>query len=217
MDDAGKASELQEELPAGPYYQRAISGSQIHQGEILRNVWEWVPEYDDTGLPTEVKPNRSLLALVVTQECDLTQDYRSRADNLLETTELKSVLLCPAQDAEVLRDTHSITSKRWSTVRDNKDERYHYLSHVASLQDIATEGHPAMLVDFKSFFTVRTAELYRQLSNQEEQSAKWFVRLGCPWREHLQVRFAAYVARVGLPLDHFVQESRRHLLKEIGK
>ena len=34
---------------ASSYYSRPKDGDQLHQGELLRQVWEWVARYDNEG------------------------------------------------------------------------------------------------------------------------------------------------------------------------
>lgn len=199
--------------PASPIYSLPVAEDQLHQGEILRDIWEWVAEYDETGAVVGARPKRHPLAVLLTQECDLAQDFRVRKEELRAETDLKSLLFCPAWKADDLRNQRDdIDSKFWKIVRQNKAERYHYLAEVVAASDARGEGYDPMLVDFKSFFSVRTIEVYRQLRNDAEDSAASFCVLGCPWREHLQGRFASYLARVGLPLDHFVPVNRRPAL-----
>ena len=197
------------ESVAPGYYDRPKQGDYLHQGQLLCQVWEWVVKYDGEGKPIGTEPRVHELAVIVTQECDLTQDFGDRKDNAWVETNLLSVLLCPALPAEELRLQHEISRKRWEIVRSNGAERYQYLAGVPTEADAAAIGREPMLVDFKSFFTVRTVELYRQIRATDEDSAALFTVLKVPWREHLQQRFASYQARVGLPLDHFIPESRR--------
>ena len=191
------------------YYSRPEKGGYLHQGQLLRRVWEWVAKYDGDGKPIRAEARVRKLAVIVTQECDLTQDFGIRKDNAWAETDLLSVLLCPALPAEELRSRHEITRKRWEVVRSNGAERYQYLAGVPTESDAEATGHDPMLVDFKSYFAVRTVELYRQIRTANEKSASLFTVLNVPWREHIQQRFAVYQSRVGLPLDHFIPESRR--------
>ncbi len=199
----------QGEPVASRYYCLPEEGDYLHQGQLLRRVWQWVAKYDGDGKPVGAEAGAHKLAVIVTQECDLTQDFGNRKDNAWVETDLLNVLLCPALPAEELRLQHEIKRKRWEIVRSNGAERYQYLAEVPDEADAAAIGHDPMLVDFKSYFTVRTVELYRQIRATDEDSAALFTVLNVPWREHLQQRFASYQARVGLPLDHFVPESRR--------
>ena len=66
--------ELQTEHPTthgashdSPYYSRPEIGGQLHQGELLRNVWEWDTEYDKAGKPIGARPRIHRLAVILTQ------------------------------------------------------------------------------------------------------------------------------------------------------
>lgn len=199
---------------ASCYYSRPTQNDYLHQGQLLRQVWEWVATYDDMGKIAGAGPRLHKLAVIVTQECDLAQDFRRRkADPVIET-ELLSVLMCPARPAEEAREERrkELNTEFWKIVRSNSAERYHYLAEVPTDADAMARGHSPILVDFKSYFAVRTVELYRQIRASEEDSATLFTILNTPWREHLQQRFMNYHARIGLPRDHFVPESRRNEL-----
>jgi hypothetical protein len=181
---------------------------------VLRRVWEWVARYDDEGRAIGAKARAHELAVIVTQECDLEGDSRKRAEDPMAETDLPSVLLCHAKAVtgdvrDHLREHCGVKGERWRFVRSNSDPRFQYLAEVHREEDAADVGSAAMLVDFKSFFTVRTEELYRQLRTAAEESAARFTILNCPWREHLQQRFTSYLSRVGLQRDHFVPEGRR--------
>ncbi len=210
MGEAQEDNGASQGVPAASsYYCRPEEGDYLHQGQLLRRVWEWVAKYDADGKPVGAVARANKLAVIVSQECDLEQDFRNRRDKPMVVTDLWSVLLCLADPAEKLRLQHGITTRRWELVRSNKAERYQYLAEVPTEADATAKGHGPMLVDFKSYFAVRTVELYRQIRATDEDSAALFTILNVPWREHLQQRFASYQARVGLPRDHFVAEHRR--------
>lgn len=190
-------------------YSPSEVGGRLYQGELLCGVREWVPVYRSDGSVDGVGPIAHVLSVVLAQDCDLEQDWRHREQNPLETTELRNALFCPAWPADELREQHSISSKFWNQVRQNGAERYHYLGEIAVDADHAREGLPAMLVDFKSLFSVRTVDVYRQLRMETDPPLRRRARLNSPWREHLQFRFFAFQCRIGLPLDHFVPEGRQ--------
>ena len=208
--------QAQDVNPASPpsllrIYRPTRAEERLFQGEVIERILEWVPKYD-TANPDQVigaEPRVLKLALIMNQDCDLAQDWGKRQTDLRTVTDLRSVLLCLAWPAEELRQSQHLTTRRWETVRQNKDERYAYLAEISRDVDAAGDGHGAILLDFSSFFTVRTVELYRQLRDTSADAPRRRCRLETPWREHLQFRFAAYQARIGLPRDHFVPEGRR--------
>jgi len=196
--------------PSAPGIYRPVAlNERLYQGEILERAIEWVPKYDDASPDhvVGVEPRLHRLAIVMIQECDLAQDWSRRTSEVRIVTELTCVLLCPAFPADELRTAQDINNKRWEPIRANKNERYQYLAEVPKELDGISEGHAALLIDFKSVFAVRTIELYRQLRMTGAPRRR--CRLETPWAEHLQSRFAAYQARIGLPRDHFVPENRR--------
>jgi len=211
------AGELPEDTRAGcppdvpEIYRPVRSGDRLFQGEFLERILEWVPKYDDAGADQVVgaEPRLQELAVILTQDCDLERDWRERQKSPHAVTDLRSLLVCPARPSDELRDGQKLPSRRWELVRQNKDERYAYLAEIPREVDGAGEGHAALLLDLTNYFTVRTVELYRQLRQTPAQAPRRRCRLETPWREHLQCRFAAYQARIGLPRDHFVPESRQ--------
>ncbi len=198
------------EAEGDPIYSAFRSDERIHQGGLIENVIEWSVAYDEHNQDEAVGAQSTIhrLALVLSQDCDLEQDSKLRRQNP-PSERLSAVLLCPAFPAEELRITEKLNSDRWKVVRQNKEERYAYLADFAKEFDSCGLGHPAILLDLTNYFTVRTSELYRQI---RLQLAKPRCRLETPWREHLQSRFANCIARIGLPHDHFIPESRRESL-----
>ncbi|MBL8962504.1 MAG: hypothetical protein KF787_12140 [Phycisphaeraceae bacterium] len=150
------------------------------------------------------------IAVVVTQDCDLAQDWSKRQAASTAETDLSCVLLCRAVIAEsaFVSDERIKGRDLQKPIRNNKNERYQYLAKVPTAADGAAQGHEALLVDFKSLFTIRTTEIYRQLRAGNSPPRRRF-RLKTPWAEHLQCRFTGYHARIGLPRDHFMPETRR--------
>ncbi|MBE9479589.1 MAG: hypothetical protein IMY80_06440 [Chloroflexi bacterium] len=154
-------------------------------------------------------------AVALSQECDLMQDHNNR--KLLEEAGderdegdkeithdklLPAILMCPAyqtipfKNGEHLnglgRKMEIYSSSRWNIITRNQNPRYHFLAewrpfHVAEL-----------VVDFKHFFTVPTEILRDTYGTQQH----YIARLICPYREDLSQRFAAYLARIGLPTQH---------------
>jgi hypothetical protein len=198
--------------PGVPAIYRAVeNGSRLFQGELVERLIEFIPKYRASA-PDEVEelaPRVRPLAVVVSQDCDLEQDWSRRQKDVRGESDLPCVLLCPALPAEQLRETQKLASDLWKPIRSNKNERYQYLAEVPAQRDQASEGHVALLVDFRSVFTLGTVEIYRQLRSTATEAPRRRFRLETPWAEHLQARYAYYVSRIALPLDHFIPESRK--------
>lgn len=192
-------------------YVQVQADERLFQGEVVERVLEWIPKYADTNQDEVIgaEPRLHRLAIVITQECDLAQDWEKRSANSAIVTDLPNVLFCAAGAAEELRSAQNLHNKLWTPIRSNKNERYQYLAEIPKDLDRAGEGHVAILLDFKSIFAVRTVEIYRQLRSTGENAPRRRCKLATPWAEHLQCRFAAFHARIGLPRDHFIPEIRR--------
>src|SRR5262249_16344710 len=133
----------------------------------------------------------------LSQDCDLLWDYEAVAK--AEPTELNGVLIYELEPAEKARE--KIRGKDiWKRMRQNKDERYHFLEAVPPALDLCGEGLPDMMLDFKRCFSLPAKEIYRQMSQAD--GAKRRCRLEMPYREHLQSRAAFYLQRVTLLLPH---------------
>lgn len=198
--------------PEQSIYRPVRTGNRLFQGEILQDVDEWVPAYDvtDPNLVASVSQARYPFAVVMTQDCDLAQDWLRREALSNAETDLSSVLLCRAAPAESAFASEANLRGRdlQKPIKNNKNERYQYLIGSPVVAGSEVRQHPALLMDFKSVFSVRTSELYRQIRVGAAPVWRGFA-LETPWAEHLQCRFAWYHARIGLPHDHFVPEARR--------
>ena len=174
----------------------------ISQGDVFRDVEciEYVAE--KRGI-LEVSKIILPLVVILTQDCDLEQDarYKDRKGKPPSNhdKQLFSVLVAPLYNAEhVFLGQHLIDlgltmakiNKRTTEGRmlmQNERPRYHYLDFPADVPIVAS------IADFKHYFSVSVAYL-------EKIRPKSFVcRLSELYREDLSQRFAAYLARIGLP------------------
>lgn len=198
-----------------PY--EAASLPDPHQGSFYRDL-----EAAVSGIPS--RPGEGEIAtwvlpyaVVLSQECDLEQDGHGR-NELLETLEqdkkaenvdklVPCVLVCPAWPAEQFHEGQHMerfglrvkrkTSAQYRTIRQNLDPRYHFLTSWRQLQV------PASVIDFKHFFTIPTSTLRAAYGSSEN----YIALLTCPYREDLSQRFAAFLSRVGVPLQHHSLDS----------
>jgi hypothetical protein len=145
------------------------------------------------------------LAIVLSQDCDLEQDYstRNRTRPAIGISDLNnllsSIIFCEVIKASDLRDTGpDMDSKTWKRVKFNKDERYHFLAEVPASADLQGEGLPCLALDFKKYFTIPTDVVYWQVG----LGAKRRCFLVPPYAGHLSARFFSYQSRIALPLDH---------------
>jgi len=179
----------------------------LRQGEILTDVITFHVRnarlYQDDGeyaIEAETHP----YALVLTQDCDLDWDFKARAeypedrrgDNKCQAKLVPNVLLCDLFTSDALRPRIA-GGDIFKRVRGNQDERYHCLPAISLTEDLAGEGLPELIADFKRIFSVLTDELYGYLA----QGARRRAFLQSPHLQHLSTRFGYYCLRVALPDD----------------
>ena len=187
-------------------YVRISSTDPLRQSEILTVILQKRQSLQSFGTEKPVLEEiRHPYAIVITQDCDLEQDFRARKAASAETTTEKSmsdklipnVLLLEAISVIELLGKVSGKDIR-KRIGNNKDERYQVLQKVEPTDDAEGVGVPALGVDFKRMFTVPTDELYLQLGS----NAKRRSYLASPYLEHLAKRFADFQGRVALPEEH---------------
>lgn len=192
--------------PPNPYRVMAPNADQpLRQCEILTNVIQSRRSIESIGGP-EARLVEVVFdyAVILTQDCDLEQDYHVRfpprevvSDKLLD-----NVLLADVRTAD---DTFSRVAnskqKEWDrlNISKNKNERFHFLQKVEPNCDWLQKGLPELVLDFKRCFSVPIDELYRRIELGE--TLRRCVLLG-PYLEHLSSRSAYFLSRVALPSDH---------------
>jgi hypothetical protein len=171
------------------------------QGDILRDleVVEWARITDDGEKQLDLKKRLLPYAIVLSQECDLHQDLQNRSDLAKATQDkyLHSVLLGPAYPAQSVREgkhleklgvkCESLNPVRWNAVRQNNNDRYHFLPAFDPLQV------PDVVLDFKHFLTAPRGILL------EFKPSAYMASLGQLFRDDFSQRFANFLARIALP------------------
>ena len=158
--------------------------AELRQGEILTGVVQY--DFDPVAEQGIAKPHP--FSMVVHQDCDLLWDFK-RAEG--KPPIINSILLVELHvpDKENMAKSNSV----WEQLVKNKQERWHFLhSSTANSKDKL----PDLIADFRRLFTMRPAEIYRQIQKGETQRQ---CVLDVPYREHFQSRFAYYLQRVALP------------------
>lgn len=182
-----------------PVYSASPSPSScLRQGELICNLFELrkapPSESSDEG---RVQFYEHPYAVVISQDCDLEQDWRARTTPG-KGAEIASILLCDLETASVTKATVKKTDT-WNSLQRNNLVRYQFLQKVDPSCDAQQIGIEEMVADFKQYFTIPTSEAYEQL---RDGSAKRRSVLVSPYLEHLCVRFAQYLSRVALPQNH---------------
>lgn len=138
-------------------------------------------------------------SVVLTQECDLEQDYYYRIlDKGDQDKYIPMILMVPAYLAESLRygkhltgygqKMQHINSDDWKKVKNNDNKRYHYLK-IDTYKNV-----PELVVDFKHFFTMSRDIIYNKIMNMSYK-----VSLTILYREELSQRFCSFISRIGIP------------------
>jgi hypothetical protein len=185
---------------------QAPQGRAIRQGDLLSNVRSFQLTHFDGATPHGVARTYTH-AVVVTQDCDLEQDYGARFGDqqVSDDKKLFGVLLCGAyEEAAIKAGTHRAGAKKfgrqeWKPVTQNKEPRYQYLGFVRDTDAV-------LVADFKDYFMVPCDYLYGLL---DEGTSARVAELGSPWRDHLLQRFAGYLMRIGLPTDFLMFQRPR--------
>lgn len=172
----------------------------ISQGDIFRDV-EYIEYVTEKHGIIEVSKIVFPLVVVLTQDCDLEQNarYRGNPTSSSDDKQLFSVLVAPLYNAEhVFLGTHlsnlelnmepiNKSKTPGKTLMQNEKPRYHYLNFPDNIPIVA------QVVDFKHYFSVNVSYVDRI------RGRNFICRISELYRENLSQRFAAYLARIGLP------------------
>lgn len=169
---------------------------EFRQGEILSGVVQHIYVHAEQA----VRPMDHAFAMIVSQDCDLLQDYTGMREE--KPSALNSVLLYEMRLFVELPSFFPTAAERKMKNRicQNNDERFQYLCEVPAELDAEGKGLPELIIDFRKFFALPVGELSRQCALPD--GAKRRTRLADLYREHLQSRLAFYMQRVALPVQH---------------
>jgi hypothetical protein len=184
-------------------YQPSIIDSPLRQGEILSNVIQYKldpstlsPEDTESSLAQQILHS---YAIIVTQDCDLDWDYRSRKSDRPQPSKLlNSVILCEVAMAEEVRysSDNNMNRKEWELVTAQRHERFYFFEKIPVECELEQIGLPELTADFKKVFGIDSATLYRQI---ELGMAKRRALLSSPYLEHFSRRYHNFHGRVALP------------------
>ena len=175
--------------------------SRIRQGDIFRDV-EYIESITEKAGVIEVSKIIFPLVIVLTQDCDLEQDHRFRQPEYTNKTQDKwliSVLVAPLYNAEHFhRGEHLIEIGQkmqvvpWNksdgqNIRNNERPRYHYLEFADDVNVVAS------VADFKHYFSVNVQYL------KKIRKTNFVCCVSDLFREDISLRFANFLARIGLP------------------
>lgn len=178
--------------------------SAVNQCDIYRNV-EFVEYVKEEGNAIEVSKIVFPLVMVLSQACDLQQDYNARK-KAVEGSEsnqdkfLISVIVAPLYNFEEFRQgTHldqlglkmnakgSRSKSTCTSIIKNENKRYHYLQFPEDCELVEC------VMDFKHYFTVTINYLIR-ISDDS-----YVCSIDSLYRELILQRFSNFLSRIGLP------------------
>ncbi len=181
---------------------RIRAQSRISQGDIYKDI-EFIEYVVEKKGDLEVSKIVFPLVVILTQDCDLEQDYKvrwSRDKPNSQDKMLLSVLVAPLYNAEhVYQGEHlgdlgmqmqTIVKNRTHGrfLRQNEIPRYHYLEFPPNINIVPS------VIDFKHYFSVNSKYIKKIKSKQ-------FVCSIPPLhREEISQRFAYFLSRIGLPV-----------------
>lgn len=183
---------------------RQLSDEQIHQGDIFRAV-DYIEHADIIDGHIDISLIRYPYVVVLSQECDLRQDYSQRSAHSEQPLNgdklIRSVIVAPLYNFEHFREGshysnlgYKMTDEYRSPAKtparilmQNNNPRYHYLEFDESIPIVKS------IIDFKHFFTVDISTLYSL------KKANYICSIDVPYRERISQRFANFLSRIGLP------------------
>jgi hypothetical protein len=182
---------------------KAVTGrkARISHCDILRNV-EYIESVTEKDGAIEVTKISFPLVIVLTQDCDLAQDYTFRWSKPKKGNQdkyLLSVLVAPLYNAEHVYNGEQLSNLQMkmaeinrkktpgSNLRNNETPRYHYIDFGPV--------HPIVpsVIDFKHYFSVNVVQLKRHKRDN------FVCRLSPLYREDVGQRFSSFLARIALP------------------
>ena len=176
----------------------------INQCDIFRNV-EFIEYVKEEGNAIEVSKIVFPLAIVLTQACDLQQDYSARKRIIEEQRGnqdkfLISVIAAPIYNFEefrqgthlsqlglIMEDQGRRSRSKCENIIKNENKRYHYLNFPEDVELVES------VIDFKHYFTVTIGYL------QTIRADQYVCSIDILYREFILQRFSNFLSRIGLP------------------
>lgn len=193
-------------------FRRSPSGvdQALRQGEVLANVLalqlklESTSSYEPDSI-YEANPIRHPYAIIVSQDCDLEQDFNYRYGKMgNQRHEMPSVILCQAEDIDefIKSDLYRslFTSRTFvGNFKNNNEFRYHFIQEVPSELSATDQRVPELGIDFKRYFGMPTADIYHRITLGQTQRS---TVLESPYRDHFSQRFYNFNNRIALPEEY---------------
>lgn len=176
--------------------------SRIHQCDVFRNV-PFYETYSEKDGVFQLSVLEFPFAIVLTQECDLEQNSKERANcfdkdvSIIKHDKFLVSLLCaPLYNAEHLFSGEHLSllsmssekknSEQRNYIKSNREPRYHYIEFEDSSEIVPS------VIDFKHYFSLSLQYLEDNMNNR-------LCSIKPIFREAISQRFSNYLSRIGLP------------------
>lgn len=175
----------------------------VSQGDIIKDI-EFIEYAIEKGGNIEISKIRFPLVIVLTQDCDLSQDYMFRKSDPPKSTQdkqLMSVLVAPIYNVEHFYEGSHLSEiglkmesfeRRPDKTKNklfikNEIPRYHYLKFPENIPLVES------VIDFKHYFSVNVKYI------EELKKTNFVGKVSELYREDISHRFSGFLARIGLP------------------
>ncbi|MFI3214822.1 MAG: hypothetical protein R3Y24_16035 [Eubacteriales bacterium] len=176
----------------------------VNQCDVFRNI-EFIESVKEDGNVIEVSKINFPLAIVLTQACDLQQDFSSRkriqeSKNGNHDKYLISVIVAPIYNVEDFRlgehleqlglkmeGKGSRNKSLCGGIIKNENKRFHFLKFTDDVAIVES------VIDFKHYFSVTVNYL------NETYDKKYVCSVDSLYRELISQRFSNFLSRIGLP------------------
>ncbi len=183
------------------YVEKPIK-TRVCQGDIYRDIMFHYSEYNSTKLQIEAKKRKIPYLVVLSQDCDLEEDYNCRSEDKKTTQIIESLLVCPAFQSEKFKEGTYLKNfdvNRGPIEEKDFDKKYKSNNHQYRFHYLEKGGGdfqiPSLVLDFKWFYTIPRNFFYIVYLDKH-----YLGTLDELFRESLSVRFANYLSRIGLPV-----------------
>jgi len=180
---------------------RTRKKARISQGDIYKDV-EFIEYAIEKEGVIEISKIVFPFVVVLTQDCDLNQDYTvrwARNGSTNHDKKIISVIVAPLYNIEHVYSGEHLSELEMymtpikkektpgKTLKQNQTPRYHYLEFPSNVPIVSS------VVDFKHYFTVNVVYL------KKHKKTHFICQIGPLFREDVSQRFSSYLSRIGLP------------------
>jgi len=177
--------------------------NRISQCDIFKDIDYTEYTFEESGI-LEYSKITFPFVIVLTQDCDLEQDYDSRFSNDNKNSNqdkwLLSVLVALLYNAEQVYEGNHLSEfglrmnseifkdkNRKRILEQNQNPRYHYLRFPEDAK------LPPLIIDFKHYFCLNVQYLH------DIRNGHYCCSVSTLFREDISHRFSSFLSRIGLP------------------